>query len=95
MSYLLLADHIRLAICIKVACALLMSGENLDNFVAVKDILVQMGIYFQVQVIILTVIIIKKSKNVHIFAFIFFALVSEATGSLSRMIFWIALVILK
>ncbi|CAA6670109.1 unnamed protein product [Spirodela intermedia] len=32
-----------------VACALLMSGENLDNFVAVKDILVQMGIYFQVQ----------------------------------------------
>lgn len=32
-----------------VACALLMSGENLDNHVAVKDILIQMGIYFQVQ----------------------------------------------
>ncbi|OAY41233.1 farnesyl pyrophosphate synthase 1 isoform X1 [Manihot esculenta] len=32
-----------------VACALLMAGENLDNHIAVKDILVQMGIYFQVQ----------------------------------------------
>lgn len=34
----------------KVACALLMSGENLDNFVDVKNILVEMGTYFQVQV---------------------------------------------
>lgn len=34
----------------KVACALLMSGENLDNFVDVKNILVDMGTYFQVQV---------------------------------------------
>ncbi|KAH9652437.1 Farnesyl pyrophosphate synthase 2 [Citrus sinensis] len=32
-----------------VACALLMAGENLDKHVEVKDILVQMGIYFQVQ----------------------------------------------
>ncbi|XP_078437729.1 farnesyl pyrophosphate synthase-like [Wolffia australiana] len=32
-----------------VACALLISGEDLANFTAVKDILVQMGIYFQVQ----------------------------------------------
>ncbi|XP_078168255.1 farnesyl pyrophosphate synthase 2-like [Carex rostrata] len=32
-----------------VACALLMSGENLDNFVNVKNILVEMGTYFQVQ----------------------------------------------
>ncbi|KAJ0989039.1 hypothetical protein J5N97_007395 [Dioscorea zingiberensis] len=32
-----------------VACALLMSGENLDNFVSVKNILVEMGTYFQVQ----------------------------------------------
>ncbi|XP_039125734.1 farnesyl pyrophosphate synthase-like [Dioscorea cayenensis subsp. rotundata] len=32
-----------------VACALLMSGENLDNFVGVKNILVEMGTYFQVQ----------------------------------------------
>ncbi|XP_017698872.2 farnesyl pyrophosphate synthase-like isoform X2 [Phoenix dactylifera] len=32
-----------------VACALLMSGENLDNFVDVKNILVEMGTYFQVQ----------------------------------------------
>ncbi|XP_017698565.2 farnesyl pyrophosphate synthase-like isoform X4 [Phoenix dactylifera] len=32
-----------------VACALLMSGENLDNFVDVKNILVAMGTYFQVQ----------------------------------------------
>nr|AKJ26301.1 farnesyl pyrophosphate synthase [Paeonia lactiflora] len=32
-----------------VACALVMSGENLDNHVAVKDILVEMGTYFQVQ----------------------------------------------
>ncbi|OMP05192.1 Polyprenyl synthetase [Corchorus capsularis] len=32
-----------------VACALVMSGENLDNHVDVKTILVDMGIYFQVQ----------------------------------------------
>ncbi|KAJ4768902.1 Farnesyl pyrophosphate synthase [Rhynchospora pubera] len=32
-----------------VACALLMSGGNLDNFVDVKNILVEMGTYFQVQ----------------------------------------------
>uniref|UniRef100_A0A0D6QZG5 Farnesyl diphosphate synthase n=1 Tax=Araucaria cunninghamii TaxID=56994 RepID=A0A0D6QZG5_ARACU len=32
-----------------VACALLMAGENLDDFVDVKNILVQMGTYFQVQ----------------------------------------------
>nr|APG79411.1 FPS2 [Eucommia ulmoides]BAB60822.1 putative FPP synthase 2 [Eucommia ulmoides] len=32
-----------------VACALVMSGENLDNHVDVKNILVEMGTYFQVQ----------------------------------------------
>ncbi|KAK4800823.1 hypothetical protein SAY86_021310 [Trapa natans] len=32
-----------------VACALLMAGENLDNHTDVKDILVEMGTYFQVQ----------------------------------------------
>ncbi|XP_021294176.1 farnesyl pyrophosphate synthase 1 [Herrania umbratica] len=32
-----------------VACALVMSGENLDNHIDVKNILVDMGIYFQVQ----------------------------------------------
>ncbi|KAL3508336.1 hypothetical protein ACH5RR_027737 [Cinchona calisaya] len=32
-----------------VACALLMSGEKLDNHIDVKDILIEMGIYFQVQ----------------------------------------------
>ncbi|KAK1315690.1 Farnesyl pyrophosphate synthase [Acorus calamus] len=32
-----------------VACALLMSGEDLDNFIEVKNILVEMGTYFQVQ----------------------------------------------
>lgn len=32
-----------------VACALLMSGENLDNHLLVKDILIEMGTYFQVQ----------------------------------------------
>ncbi|XP_077222225.1 farnesyl pyrophosphate synthase-like [Tasmannia lanceolata] len=32
-----------------VACALLMSGENLDDFVDVKNILIEMGTYFQVQ----------------------------------------------
>nr|ADR10437.1 farnesyl pyrophosphate synthase [Withania somnifera] len=31
------------------ACALLMAGENLDNHVDVKHILIDMGIYFQVQ----------------------------------------------
>ncbi|EEF28044.1 farnesyl-pyrophosphate synthetase, putative [Ricinus communis] len=32
-----------------VACALLMAGENLDDHIDVKNILVDMGIYFQVQ----------------------------------------------
>ncbi|KAH1065898.1 hypothetical protein J1N35_030885 [Gossypium stocksii] len=32
-----------------VACALVMAGENLDNHIDVKNILVDMGIYFQVQ----------------------------------------------
>ncbi|KAK6154495.1 hypothetical protein DH2020_008743 [Rehmannia glutinosa] len=32
-----------------VACALLMYGENLENHVNVKDILIEMGTYFQVQ----------------------------------------------
>jgi farnesyl diphosphate synthase len=32
-----------------------MSGENLDNFDDVKNILVEMGTYFQVQVIFLLV----------------------------------------
>jgi len=32
-----------------VACALLLAGENLDNFGDVKNILVEMGTYFQVQ----------------------------------------------
>ncbi|KAM7262521.1 hypothetical protein ACFE04_000204 [Oxalis oulophora] len=32
-----------------VACALLMSGENLESHVDVKNILVEMGVYFQVQ----------------------------------------------
>ncbi|XP_015880481.1 farnesyl pyrophosphate synthase 1 [Ziziphus jujuba] len=32
-----------------VACALLMSGENLDNHIEVKNVLVEMGTYFQVQ----------------------------------------------
>lgn len=35
---------------IQVACALLMAGEDLEKHVGVKDILVDMGIYFQVQV---------------------------------------------
>ncbi|KAF9625522.1 hypothetical protein IFM89_023833 [Coptis chinensis] len=32
-----------------VACALLMAGENLDNHTLVKDVLIEMGTYFQVQ----------------------------------------------
>nr|AXQ06578.1 farnesyl pyrophosphate synthase [Phalaenopsis japonica] len=32
-----------------VACALLMAGENLDNYADVKRVLVEMGTYFQVQ----------------------------------------------
>nr|ASQ40931.1 farnesyl pyrophosphate synthase [Pelargonium graveolens] len=32
-----------------VACALLMAGENLENHVDVKNILIEMGTYFQVQ----------------------------------------------
>ncbi|KAK9289189.1 hypothetical protein L1049_017663 [Liquidambar formosana] len=33
----------------QVACALVMSGENLDNHIDVKNIIVEMGTYFQVQ----------------------------------------------
>ncbi|KAL6146576.1 hypothetical protein ACLB2K_057254 [Fragaria x ananassa] len=33
-----------------VACALLMSGEELDKHIDVKNLLIDMGIYFQVQV---------------------------------------------
>ncbi|KAK9271955.1 hypothetical protein L1049_002322 [Liquidambar formosana] len=33
----------------QVACALVMSGENLDNHIDVKNILVEMATYFQVQ----------------------------------------------
>ncbi|CAO1947859.1 unnamed protein product [Urochloa humidicola] len=32
-----------------VACALLLSGQNLDDYVQVKQILVEMGVYFQIQ----------------------------------------------
>jgi farnesyl diphosphate synthase len=34
----------------QVACALLLSGEDLNNYGPVENILVEMGIYFQVQV---------------------------------------------
>lgn len=34
----------------KVACALLMAGEDLEKHTNVKDILIEMGTYFQVQV---------------------------------------------
>ncbi|KAK9289284.1 hypothetical protein L1049_017760 [Liquidambar formosana] len=34
---------------LQVACALVMSGENLDNHIDVKNILVELGTYFQVQ----------------------------------------------
>lgn len=34
----------------QVACALLMAGENLDSHTVVKDVLIEMGTYFQVQV---------------------------------------------
>lgn len=37
----------------QVACALLMSGEELEKHIDVKNILVEMGIYFQVQVNVL------------------------------------------
>ncbi|KAE8648192.1 hypothetical protein Csa_018386 [Cucumis sativus] len=33
----------------KVACALVMAGEDLEKHTAVKDILIQIDVYFQVQ----------------------------------------------
>ncbi|KAF5781303.1 putative transferase [Helianthus annuus] len=33
-----------------VACALLLLGENPDDYVQMKDILVEMGIYYQIQI---------------------------------------------
>nr|XP_040260059.1 farnesyl pyrophosphate synthase isoform X3 [Aegilops tauschii subsp. strangulata] len=38
-----------------VGCALLLSGGSLDDYVQVKHILVEMGIYFQIQVILFIV----------------------------------------
>lgn len=35
----------------QVACALLLMGESLDKHLDVKNILIEMGVYFQVQVI--------------------------------------------
>ncbi|KAJ9562732.1 hypothetical protein OSB04_007892, partial [Centaurea solstitialis] len=35
---------------ISVACALIMFGENLDDHVEAKDVLVEMGIYYQIQI---------------------------------------------
>jgi len=43
-----------------------MSGEQLDNHIDVKNILVDMGIYFQVQVIF-----IKQKENLIWFSHIF------------------------
>lgn len=37
-------------LCTQVACALLMAGENLESHADVKNVLVEMGTYFQVQV---------------------------------------------
>jgi hypothetical protein len=34
----------------KVACALLLYGWSLDDYVQTKDILIEMGVYFQIQV---------------------------------------------
>lgn len=47
-------DILLLLICqfFQVACALLMAGKNLDDHIDVKNILIEMGIYFQVQVIL-------------------------------------------
>lgn len=42
---------IKLVVCLmQVACALLMAGEDLEKHTNVKDILIEMGTYFQVQV---------------------------------------------
>nr|GEX88291.1 farnesyl diphosphate synthase [Tanacetum cinerariifolium] len=46
---IILNDQIYHFLCFKFECALLMLGENLDDHVQVKDILVEMGIYAQVQ----------------------------------------------
>lgn len=37
-------------LCTQVACALLMAGENIESHADVKNILIEMGTYFQVQV---------------------------------------------
>lgn len=39
-------------VCTQVACALLMAGKDLESHVDVKNILIEMGTYFQVQVIV-------------------------------------------
>jgi hypothetical protein len=47
---------------VKVACALLLAGEkDEDKFEAAKEILVQMGTYFQVQVLLKYPFLVKIS----------------------------------
>lgn len=73
----------------KVACALLLSGESLENYDAVENILVEMGTYFQVQVtpifathydmnLLAATTISLLSINIHFLI----------TGWLSRLLWW-------
>ncbi|XP_019426298.1 PREDICTED: farnesyl pyrophosphate synthase 2 isoform X2 [Lupinus angustifolius] len=87
-----------------VACALLMVGENLDNHTDVKNILVEMGTYFQVQVIFClhNIFLIFLYYHMSLSARFLFQklycnqsfIVVFRTFSF-RMIIWIALVLLK
>jgi hypothetical protein len=72
----------------KVACALLLSGENLENYGAVENILVEMGTYFQVQV---TLILAAHNSTNH------FSATSIALILLfpCRMTIWTAMVTLN
>ena len=68
----------------QVACALLMAGEDLANHVDVKNILIEMGTYFQVQVSsvlhhhLVVTGLFKGKKKMHFFLLSFRLLVTKS-----------------
>ena len=72
-----------------------MAGENLDNHVDVKNILVEMGTYFQVQVnFVLSFFSFNIGCNVSFFSQIEYSMhIITFLCFFCRMIAWIALVI--
>lgn len=87
----------------QVGCALLMAGENLDNHIDVKNILVEMGTYFQVQVILylfrqdgfqnaICILCVNSRlscvKNQNVYTIFFFSSCLSIVGWLFGLLWW-------